>query len=125
MKLARLLCALTLSTAAVITQAHTHLQNSNPIESSVVGTPPSQVVLTFSEAARVTAAWIQKGEGPKEKLGPLPDESSASVTLPLPSLTPGTYVVSWRAAGDDGHVMPGQVHFTVSAGDSPKNLPQH
>ena len=125
MKLIRLLCTLTLLSGAVIAQAHTHLQKSNPTDGSVVSTPPSHVVLTFSEPVRVTAAWIQKNDGPKEKLGPLPGQSSAAATLALPSLTPGTYLVSWRAAGDDGHVMPGQLHFTVSAGDNPKSSPQH
>jgi methionine-rich copper-binding protein CopC len=68
----------------------------------------------------VTAAWIQKNDGPKEKLGPLSDKSSPDATLVLPTLTPGTYLVSWRAAGNDGHVMPGQLHFTVWAGGEPK-----
>ena len=124
MKLIRLLYTLTLLSGAVIAQAHTHLQKSNPADGSVVSTSPSHVVLTFSESARVTAAWIQKNDGPKEKLGPLPDKSSPDATLALPTLTPGTYLVSWRAAGNDGHVMPGQLHFTVSAGGESKGSQQ-
>jgi methionine-rich copper-binding protein CopC len=33
----------------------------------------------------------------------------------LPQLDPGTYVLSWNVVGDDTHIVPGQMHFTVSA----------
>jgi len=95
--------------------AHGHLHMSAPADGSVITTSPRNIVLTFSEAARLTAAWIQKGDEPKRKLEPLPEKSAAEVTVPVPALTPGSYVVSWRAVSADGHVMPGQIHFTLSA----------
>lgn len=95
--------------------AHAHLHKSTPADGSVITAAPSTVVLTFSEAARLTAAWIQKGDEPKLKLEPLPEKSAAEVTVPVPALTPGSYVVSWRAVSADGHVTPGQIHFTLSA----------
>src|SRR5438105_12761848 len=58
-----------------IAHAHTHLLGSVPADGGVVATPPSTVVLTFSEAARLTAAWIQKGEGARSRLTP-PDRKS-------------------------------------------------
>jgi methionine-rich copper-binding protein CopC len=39
---------------------------------------------------------------------------AASFTIPLPTLTPGAYMISWRTMSHDGHVMPGAVHFTVA-----------
>ena len=98
-----------------IAHAHTHLLGSVPADGGVVATPPSTVVLTFSEAARLTAAWIQKGEGARSRLAP-PETTAREVTIALPALTLGTYVVSWRAARADGHVMPGRIRFTVSGG---------
>lgn len=97
-----------------VTQAHTHLLKSVPADGHVVASPPGTVVLTFSEAARLSAAWIQKGEGEKTRLTP-PEKLATEVTIALPALTPGPYVVSWRAASADGHVMPGRIRFTVSA----------
>ena len=94
--------------------AHTHLLKSVPADGAVVATPPGKVVLTLSEAARITAAWIQKAEGEKTKLT-APEGAATEVTIALPPLTPGTYVVSWRAASADGHVMPGRIRFTISA----------
>ncbi len=104
-----------LLTGCAIALAHTHLLKSVPADGHVVETPPGSVVLTFSEAARVTAAWIQKSEGVKTRLT-APGKPATEVTIALPALTPGTYVVSWRAASADGHVMPGRIRFTVSAG---------
>ena len=47
--------------------------------------------------------------------GTLPTVAAQQVSVPLPQLTPGTYTVSWRAVSDDGHVMPGTLHFTLGA----------
>jgi methionine-rich copper-binding protein CopC len=116
MKALRSLLAVALVAGAATAMAHAHLQKSTPSEGSVLTSPPSSVVLSFSEAARVTAAWIQKDEEPKQKLAQLPEKPAAQVTIPVPALAAGRYTVSWRVVGDDGHVVPGQIHFTVQAG---------
>ena len=33
----------------------------------------------------------------------------------LPHMAPGVYVVRWRAVAKDGHVMTGEIPFTVLA----------
>jgi methionine-rich copper-binding protein CopC len=92
--------------------AHAHLTAAVPADGSA-GKAPEQIVLTFSEAARITAMSLQReGEEPR-KLTPLPAEMAARITVPLPKLLPGKYTLSWRVVGDDGHVVPGALHFTV------------
>ena len=94
--------------------AHAHLTAAVPAEGSAV-TAPRQVVLTFSEAARITSMTLQReGEEP-HKLTPLPAEVAARISVPLPRLSPGKYTLSWRVVGADGHVGPGALHFTVLA----------
>jgi methionine-rich copper-binding protein CopC len=115
MKFRVALSTLTVMAFVVAAQAHTHLQQATPADGSVITVSPPNVVLKFSEPARLTAAWIQKGNEAKQKLGPLPEKAAKEVTIALSTLTPGSYVVSWRAASDDGHVMPGQIRFTLSA----------
>ena len=66
--------------------------------------------------AHLTACWIQKGDGPKQKVSGLPTAPAAEISVPLPQLEPGTYVLSWKVMGDDAHIVPGQIHFTVSGG---------
>jgi methionine-rich copper-binding protein CopC len=110
-----LLSSLVLVAFAVTAGAHAHLQKSSPADGSVVTTSPSNLVLNLSEPARLTALSIQKGNEPKQDLKPLPTTAAQQISVPLPPLTPGTYSVSWRALSNDGHVMPGTVHFTVAA----------
>jgi methionine-rich copper-binding protein CopC len=95
-------------------QAHAHLQASIPRDGSTLGTTPAALVLQFSEAARLTALWIEKSGAEKRKLTPLPAEPHSRIAVPLPKLAPGDYVVSWRVLGSDGHVVPGKIRFTLS-----------
>lgn len=96
-----------------VVHAHTHLQKAMPADNSVLSAPPSELMLHFSEATRLTAVSIQR-EGDKESaISALPKESSKDVVVPLSALVPGKYLVKWRAIGTDQHVMSGTLHFTV------------
>jgi methionine-rich copper-binding protein CopC len=79
----------------------------------VLNSSPGNVVLTFSEPARLTACWLQKSDGPKQKVTGLAITAAQEISVPVPQLQPGSYVLSWRVVGDDGHILPGQIHFTV------------
>jgi methionine-rich copper-binding protein CopC len=115
MKRIRVVGALALSLAATVALGHAHLQKAVPADGGTVTAAPANVVLTFSEAARLTACWLQKGEGPKQKIEPLPTTPAQQVSVPMPRLQPGTYVLSWRVVGDDAHIVPGQIQFTIAA----------
>jgi methionine-rich copper-binding protein CopC len=115
MRYLRVACALALSFAAGMALAHAHLQKAVPADGDVIRAAPANVVLTFSEPARLTACWLQKGEGPKQKIEPLPTAPAPQISVPMPQLEPGTYVLSWRVIGDDAHIVPGQIRFTVAA----------
>src|SRR6202023_1045831 len=105
MRYIRVAGALALSLAASMALAHAHLQKSVPADGSVVAAAPANVVLTFSEPAHLTACWLQKGEGPKQKIEPLPTTPAQQVSVPMPRLEPGTYVLSWRVMAPDAHIM--------------------
>jgi methionine-rich copper-binding protein CopC len=113
MKQARALGGLLLWLAASSAAAHAHLQQSTPADGSVVSAAPAQLVLRFSEAARLTALWIESG-GARQAVHSLPDTAQATIVISLPPLAPGHYVVSFRALGADGHVVPGEIHFTLN-----------
>jgi methionine-rich copper-binding protein CopC len=115
MKSMKVLCGLVLSLVGAAAQAHAHLQKAVPADGGVITASPAKVVLTFSEPAHLTACWIQ-GNGPKQKIGSLPTEPARQISVPMPQLAPGTYVMSWRVIGSDSHIVPGQIRFTVSAG---------
>jgi methionine-rich copper-binding protein CopC len=125
MKILSLLSGLALVAIGATANAHAHLQKSSPADNSVITTSPSNLVLNFSEAARLTGLSIQKGEEPKQDLKPLPTTAAQQVSIPLPPLTPGTYSVNWRVVSDDGHVMGGALHFTLTADHATDHPAQH
>ncbi len=116
MKYKSLLTGSVLALAASVAFAHAHLKKAVPADGGVVSTAPANVVLSFSEPAHLTACWIQKADGAKQKITGLPTTDSADITVPLPQLDAGTYVLSWKVVGDDTHIVDGQMHFTVSGG---------
>src|ERR1700678_2507237 len=89
MKSTRIMAGLVLSLAATVALAHAHLKKAVPADGAVVSTAPATVVLSFSEPAHLTACWIQKGDGPKQKVTGLPTVASPDITVPLPQLEPG------------------------------------
>ena len=113
MKILSFLSGLALVTFGVTASAHAHLEKSTPADGSVITTSPSNLVLNFSAAARLTALSIQKGDEPPQNLKPLPTTAAQQISVALPQLAPGTYSVSWRVMSDDGHLMSGTPHFTL------------
>jgi methionine-rich copper-binding protein CopC len=93
--------------------AHAHLTHSSPAAGAHLSTAPRVLELYFSEAAQLTALWIEKAGSAKQKLGPLPAKSADHISVALPGLGPGEYLVSWRVLGSDGHLSPGQLRFAV------------
>lgn len=120
-----LLWGLALLTFAVTASAHAHLEKSSPADGSVITTSPSSIVLSFSEAARLTALAIQRGDGAKQNLKPLPTTAAAQISVPLPPLKPGAYSLTWRVLSDDGHVMSGTLHFTLAAEPAAQHPADH
>ncbi len=112
-KPAQLLAGWLLLGALTGAQAHAHLEGSTPADGSVLATVPGELVLQFSESARLTALAIARDGGAAQPLRPLPQSSARRIVVALPALSPGDYVVSWRVLGADGHVVPGQVRFRL------------
>ena len=113
-----------LAFAAGSAQAHAHLKLSTPAEGAVLTEAPTAVVLTFSEAAHITAVSIQKNREPKQALKP-PSSSAAAeqISVAVPKLAAGSYTLSWRMVSDDNHIMSGELHFKVAPMDTPMNMP--
>lgn len=109
---------LALLALAAVAQAHTHLKEAVPANGSTVKTSPPNIMLTFTQPARVTALTIQKDGGSEQKLEPLPTDAAAKISVPAPKLEPGKYTVNWRVLSADNHVMSGKVQFAVGEGKS-------
>ena len=99
--------------SALQAQAHTYLSESIPADEAVVNVAPAEIVLGFSEAVRLTAVSIRDGGGAEHALEPLPGDTGERFVLGVSDLSPGDYVVSWRAVGADTHIVSGEFRFTV------------
>ncbi len=98
---------------ALPAQAHTYLSESIPADEAVVNVAPAEIVLGFSEAVRLTAVSIRDGDGAEQALEPLPSETGERFVVGVSDLSPGDYVVSWRAVGADTHIVSGEFRFTI------------
>jgi methionine-rich copper-binding protein CopC len=110
--------ALLLLGCSALALAHTHLVKAIPADGGTLTTSPAKFVLTFAEPVKMTALSLQKDAEPAKKIGPLPTAPAAEIAVLAPQLAAGKYVLSWRAVGDDGHVMPGKLTFTMAAAGS-------
>jgi putative copper export protein/methionine-rich copper-binding protein CopC len=99
--------------------AHIELDDSSPAADEVLSTLPSHLRLLFSARieGRYTSVTLTAPDGRPVTLGDVvfTSGSDREITLRLPSLTQaGTYVVRWRTAGADGHVLQGSYSFVLA-----------
>ncbi len=95
-------------------QAHTYLSESIPADEAVVTVAPEEIVLGFSEAVRLTAVSIREDGGAEQAMEEIPSESGERFVVGLSDLSPGDYIVSWRAVGADTHIVSGEFRFTIA-----------
>lgn len=93
--------------------AHTHLLRSSPVENASLEKSPAVATLVFAEPVTLTAVKIESADGGKTAVKPLPANPKAEASVTLPTLAVGRYKLSWRAISEDGHIMSGEIHFTV------------
>jgi methionine-rich copper-binding protein CopC len=115
MKMTSVLIALLALTASCTALAHANLLKSEPADNTTVAAIPKNIALTFNEAAKLTTLSVEKDGEPPKSVTPPPSASSKQISVALPALTAGHYVIKWRALSDDNHVTSGQVQFAIAA----------
>lgn len=115
--LACLLAAVMASPAA----AHAVLQASSPTHGAVLDTPPSEVVLTFTEPVhpQASSAQVVDASGHVVSEGFEVTSDGRTVKVKVGRLARGTYTVRWRVLSRlDGHVTEGLASFGVGVAPS-------
>ncbi len=92
--------------------AHSPLVASFPENGEILPTAPTEISLSFKEDVKLIQVRIQSEEIDK-KIRPELVEELTRHSLDLPTLGAGEYTASWRAMGEDGHVMKGKIMFTI------------
>ena len=110
--------------------AHSPLVSSSPKNGETLGPPPTEIVMEFKSPAKLIKVVLTKPSDKQEQslMGRLfGADNSESVSLgtsflmtidkhqviPLPPLEQGRYSLAWRAMGEDGHVIKGDLTFTI------------
>ena len=120
MALRSILAALVLTGASAGSAVawHNHLTKSTPAANEKVATSPAVIRLWFAEkpVPAFTTISLLKPDSSKVEIGKTKaTDDSLSVSAEVSkTLAPGSYTVTWRTAGDDGHAIRGKYGFTVT-----------
>ena len=115
---------------AMTANAHSPLVSSSPKNGETLGLSPTEMVMEFKSPAKLIKVVLTKPSDKQETslLGRLfGADNSESVSLgtsflmtinkrqviPLPPLEQGRYSLAWRAMGEDGHVIKGELTFNI------------
>ena len=110
--------------------AHSPLASSSPQNGETLDEPPTEIFMEFKLPAKLIKVDLTKQSDKQGKnlLGRLfggddgesvPLGTSFLMTIdkrqviPLPSLKDGSYSLTWRAMGEDGHVVKGELTFNI------------
>ncbi|MEH7249535.1 copper resistance CopC family protein [Neobacillus niacini] len=102
----------TLVMIPTIATAHTQLTSSNPASGQVVTEELSEIVLTFAGKIESLSTMILKKDGQEKPLNFDLQEKQMNGTISAP-LENGSYIIEWSIAGEDGHLITGEIPFTV------------
>jgi len=98
-------------------QAHMKLEKSEPANNATVAKAPAAISLFFSEKIDVAVSKVVlKGASGDMALSAPHAMGEKHLMAPIKGTLPdGAYTVTWQSAGTDGHVIKGQLAFTVKA----------
>ena len=97
--------------------AHASLLSSTPSGDAVIGSPPGELVLRFSEPVDATAATVQVLDGVAKRVpaGALRQPDDRQIVVPLAgTLARGSYTVVWKVISRDQDPVDGVFVFHVS-----------
>jgi methionine-rich copper-binding protein CopC len=95
--------------------AHTAVRETSITDNATLTAAPENFTVTFSAATGLANVTLTNAAEREIALDYTPPRAMATTfTIPLPTLAPGAYTISWRTMAPDGHVMPGAIHFTVA-----------
>ena len=116
----------------IVANAHSPLASSSPQNGETLDEPPTEIFMEFKLPAKLIKVDLTKQSDKQRKnlLGrlfgggddgeSLPLGTSFLMTIdkrqviPLPSpLQDGSYSLTWRAMGEDGHVVKGELTFNI------------
>ena len=95
-------------------EAHAALVAAMPPAGARLAALPASITLAFNEPVRAIRLQLRNTRGEIVAEGAEPGDDTELLALRPPAdLPPGAYLVGWRVAGIDGHVISGGLPFVV------------
>ncbi|MEW9052747.1 MAG: copper resistance protein CopC [Neobacillus sp.] len=117
-----LICMLILIPTLV--SAHTELTSSNPESGQVVTEDLQEIVLTFGGKIEPLSKLTLQKEGVEILLAgiePIDNQMTGTLSEPLEN---GEYVIIWNIVGEDGHIIEGEIPFSVQKQEVVEQTPE-
>jgi copper resistance protein C len=114
---AALLCLLAAGVVPVST--HSFPESEAPAAGQTLNEPPSEVRIKYGAPIERLFAQLAVIDSSRQNLAqgaPTVSDDGYSLTVKLPRLKPGDYVVKWRVVGIDTHHTEGSYSFRVAGG---------
>lgn len=96
--------------------AHSTVKSVTPASGSILVASPAEIVITFSEPARLTSVVVDEPGTGERKLAATPGGLASVVTLPAPNLGSGRNEIKWKALSKDGHPIQGSIIIVIRHG---------
>lgn len=93
--------------------AHSSVKSSVPANGSVLSASPSEIVINFSEPARLVSVIVTSQGAAERKLQFAPAAEAASFSVAAPKLASGRNEIKWHALSRDGHPISGTIILVV------------
>lgn len=94
--------------------AHTTVKNSTPTEGEVITMELSELSVEFAGTIEDQSTMTLTKENEAQSFETISVEGKkliGTLTTPLPN---GSYTLTWKVAAKDGHIITGDISFTVS-----------
>lgn len=98
--------------------AHAHLRAASPAADATLRTPPTEVVVTFTETLeeKLSSLVVRNAAGKQVDKGDTHSPDTANrktIAVSVGELPAGTYTVHWTATSVDTHKTTGSYSFTL------------
>lgn len=107
----------TAALASPFAAAHASLKSSIPAAGATVATAPKEISLTFNEKVEEAFSTVTLADGQGKPVASSKAKVDAGnraiLRMQAPTMSAGTYTVTWAVAGHDGHRRKGAFKFTV------------
>jgi methionine-rich copper-binding protein CopC len=102
----------------LVALAHAELESASPPDGAVLDAPPTEIVLTFTEALNVPKSHMELigPDGTQVANGVVDPDNEKSMRIDPPELAPGAYEIrSTAVAAHDGALKREVLTFTITA----------